>query len=93
MPILNHVISFRPRLIANVSVPSTQVTSPNAAISREYDLEGAREDMFFVTRTQPSIQNQIGYAPIGAYCVEDDKIKILYWGTGGFAHEVTVIGI
>ena len=88
-----HRLSFHPRLILDVSVPSTPITSPNQTTFLEVAAKGARPDMVFVTRMQPSVQDQVGYVPIIAICTEEDKVHILYWGDGGFAHETTVIGL
>ena len=93
MPISDHLISFHPRLIADIDIAASGIDSENALTSSEHNVKGARPDMVFLTRLLPSIQSQVSFTTFSAFCTEDDKVHIQYWGMGFFAHEVTVIGI
>ena len=93
MPISDHLISFHPRLIADIDIAASAIAAENALVSSERAVEGARPDMVFLTRLLPSVQNQVSFTTFSAFCTEDDKVHIQYWGSGNFAHQVTVIGI
>ena len=94
MPISDHLISFFPRLLMDVELDTGTLGSENSTAHKEVAVEGARPDMVFLTRLLPSIQNQVAFTPIHAFCEEDNKVEIMFWGSGAVGDlQVTIVGI
>ena len=75
-----HRVACHHRLMQDVTFNHPAIDGDDRAAERTIDVVGARPDMLFEVRMKSTIQNEHSMVPVGAYCKEDDKVLIEFFG-------------